>query len=63
MSAVFVGDYVANVFDRSAVFVLLNGHHADSAKVMADPTVNVADRSAVIAGDSVANVSDRSKKL
>jgi hypothetical protein len=37
------------------------GHHADSAKVMADPTVNVSDRSAVFVGDYMANVSDRSK--
>ena len=36
------------------------GHHADSTKVMPDPTVNVSDRSAVFLGHSVAHVSDRS---
>ncbi len=34
------------------------GHHPDSTKVMADPTLNVSDRSAVFVGDSMVNVND-----
>ena len=30
------------------------GHHADSTKVMADPTLNVSDRSAAFLGHSMA---------
>ncbi len=33
------------------------GHHADSTKVMADPTLNVSDRSALFVVASVTNVS------
>ena len=33
------------------------GHHADSTKVMADPTLNVSDRSADFVVASVTNVS------
>ncbi|DBA69215.1 TPA: hypothetical protein ACH3X2_013046 [Trebouxia sp. C0005] len=36
------------------------GHHADSTKVMADPTVNVSDRSADFLGQFMADISDRS---